>query len=164
MEDNGFLYLALICTSVVLEPLWFFGDLTHSSCFVSPSSHALGGMLGTVGIQRTELSCACFGMVDGDTVLVAKCQGVAGSRRASATSFPKGCVGLIIAPLSSHFSKSQFLKEPKSPGISRRRVNPEQPPGIHPTSVPVAKPISRLGVQSHWEFVPFIYMDGLVWQ
>lgn len=110
-----------------------------------------------MGIQRRELSCACFGMVDGDTVLVAKCQGVAGSRRASATSFPKGCVGLIIAPLSSHFSKSQFLKEPKSPGISRRRVNPEQPPGIHPTSVPVAKPISRLGVQSHWKFVPFIY-------
>lgn len=46
MEDNGFLYLALICTSVVLEPLWFFGDLIHSSCFVSPSSHALGGCAG----------------------------------------------------------------------------------------------------------------------
>lgn len=44
MEGSGFLYLALICTSVVLEPLWFFGDLTHSSCSVSPSRHALGGM------------------------------------------------------------------------------------------------------------------------
>lgn len=68
MEDNGFLYLALICTSVVLEPCWFFGDLTHTSCFVSPSSHvlwgdALGEMLGTVWFQRRELLCACFGMV-----------------------------------------------------------------------------------------------------
>lgn len=60
-------------------------------------------MLGVVGLQRRELSCACFGTVDGDTVLVAKCWGVAGSWRASARSFLKGRVGLIIALLSSHF-------------------------------------------------------------
>lgn len=78
---------------------------------------------------------------------VAKCQGVAGSLRASSRSFLKGCVGLVIALLSSHSSKSQFFKEPKS-GVSPRRVNPEQPPGIH---VPVAK--SKLGVSSCSESV-----------
>ena len=60
-------------------------------------------------------------------------------------SFLKERVGLIIGMLSSHFSKSHFVKEPRSLGISHRRLNPLQPPGIRPTEVLVAKSTSRLG-------------------
>lgn len=68
MEDNGVLYLALICTSVVLEPCWFFGD---SSCFVSPSSHVvwgdtLGGNVGNCVIPEEGI-VMCL-LWDGDTV------------------------------------------------------------------------------------------------
>lgn len=46
MEDNGFLYLALICTSVVLEPCWFFWGLdTHRVALCHLGATLWGEML-----------------------------------------------------------------------------------------------------------------------
>lgn len=68
MEDNGFYTWLSSAHLLCWSPAGFLG-----SCFVSPSSHALWGMLGNsiwehVWFQRRELLCACSGEVDGDTV------------------------------------------------------------------------------------------------
>lgn len=99
----------LLCWS----PAGFFGDLTHTELLCVTLEPRSGG---ECWFQRRELL-----LWDGGWWLCARAQ-VPGSGWVTESSFLKGCVGLIVALLSSPFSKSQFLKEPKS-GCSNIHLN-----------------------------------------
>ena len=77
------------------RPTGFSGDFdTHELLHVAFEPLAgvcvLWGMFGTAWFKRKKLSCVCFGMLGGNTVLMAECQGTAGAQRASAGVLSEG--------------------------------------------------------------------------
>lgn len=163
---NAFFYSALICTSIVLEACWLFWGLRHTQELLpvafKPRAGVcmLWGMCSAAPFKRRKLSSVCFGMLAGNTVLMAKCRGMVGAQRASAGVLSEGACWS-----DKRYAFFPFFCIPKSPSLLGSPVG-----GLNLCSLQASVPPKCLLLspypdwvfKSHWESLVFICMDALV--